>query len=481
MRTISLSLWLCLLTAFAPALSADAPPPPNVLLIVADDLGAVDLTCDGADLHETPHLDRLAAQGMRFTSAYAAASICTPTRAALLTGKHPARLGMTIWREAADRVTNDRVLTPPQVRADLPLSEVTLAEQLQAAGYLTAHVGKWHLGEASHFPETQGYDLHVGGNHFGAPATHLFPFRGQSGTDFRYVPGLLRDAKPGDYLADRLTAAAIDIVERAADRPWLLTLWHYSVHTPIEAPAEAIEHFQSRVRPEHHHKNPVYAAMIKNLDDNIGRLLHRLDELGCAERTLVIFTSDNGGYLGPSRQQPDLPVTSNHPLRSGKGALYEGGIRVPLLIRWPGHVPAGSECAAAVTSCDFYQSILAAAHVQPRLDAGQQADGFDIEPLWRDPTKSLAREELFWHYPHYYPTTTPASAIRSGEWKLIEYFEDGRCELYNLRDDPSEATDLAAAEPARAKQLQERLAAWRVAVDAPLPTRADKVSEPSSK
>lgn len=444
---------------------------PNVLLIVADDLGWADLGCYGADLHETPQLDRLAAQGVRFTTAYAPAPVCTPTRAALLTGKHPARLGLTTYRESVDKQPQDRRLIPPRVKADLPLTEVTLAERFREQGYQTIHIGKWHLGDAAYYPEAHGYNVHVGGNHWGAPATHFFPFRGPAhGDEVRYVPGL-SDAKPDDYLADRLTEAAVREIERCESQPWFMTLWHYAVHAPIQAPAADVAHFQARLRPELRHQNAVYAAMVKNLDDNVGRLLLALDRLGQSDNTLVVFTSDNGGYLGPSRQQDGLMVTNNSPLRSGKGSLYEGGLRVPLIVRGPrGAAALGETCDAPVTLADLYPTLLELAGAPEQRDASQRTDSASLTELLRHPHRALAERTLYWHYPHYYPTTTPVSALRDGQWKLLEYFEDGQAELFDLADDPYEAHDLAAAQPERVAALREKLAAWRTEVGAPLPT-----------
>lgn len=456
---------LCL----APAVAADASRP-NILVILADDLGWSDLGCYGADLHETPHLDQLAAAGMRFTSAYAPAPVCTPTRAALLTGKHPARLGLTTYRESVSHQPRDRKLIPPLVRADLPLEEVTLADRLHDAGYRTIHVGKWHLGDAAYYPEAQGYDVHIAGNHWGAPATHFFPFRGQwNQQEIRYVPGL-SGGKPGDYLADALTEAALQAIRAAGQEPWLLTLWHYGVHAPIQAPPADVERFEKRLDAMLNHQNAVYAAMVKNLDDNVGRVLAELDRLGQADRTLVVFTSDNGGYLGPSRQQPGVMVTNNAPLRSGKGSLYEGGIRVPLLVRWPGTVPPGASCPTPVVLTDLYRTLLEASGLPEQLDAAQQADGAGLAALLRNPGQELPARTLYWHFPHYYPTTNPVSALRDGAWKLLEYLEDSRAELFNVNDDPYETRDLSSHDPARVSQLKTKLDAWRQAVSAPMPS-----------
>lgn len=444
--------------------------PLNLVLILADDLGAHDLGCYGADLHETPHLDRLAREGVRFTQAYAPAPVCTPTRAALLTGKHPARLRMTVWAEAALQPPTDRRLLPAPAQANLPHSETTLASLLQRRGYLTALVGKWHLGDADHAPETHGFDINLGGTRWGAPHTYFWPYRGtgQFGSEFRYVPHL-EFGRPGEYLTDRLTDEAVRVIDHAAARrqPFFLYLAHYAPHTPLEAKAADIAHFQKRLKPDLRHQNPVYAAMVKSLDDSVGRVLSRLKKHGLDRHTLVVFTSDNGGYIGTNRNQR-VPVTCNAPLRAGKGTLYEGGLRVPLLVRWPGVTPRGADCAEPVVLTDLFVTLAGAAG----LDVGPGAlDGVDLGPLLRQPDRLLNREALFFHFPHYYhaPPWTPASAVRVGPWKLIEFFEDHRLELYHLGKDPAEQHDRAAEMPGQAAALHQRLQAWRRQVDAALP------------
>ncbi len=441
--------------------------PPNVVFILADDLGANDLACYGSDLHETPRIDRLAREGVRFTQAYAM-SVCSPTRASLLTGKHAARLHITTWREAAASPTQDKPLLPAAAITDLPHSEKTVAEFLKGAGYLTFHVGKWHVGDAGHSPETMGFDLNLGGTHWGAPTTYFHPFSGPSGSsgEFRYVPGLGL-GKPGDYLTDRLTDEALKLIDESGDRPFFLNLWQHAPHTPIEAKAEAVKHFERKIKAGRHHQNATYAAMIQSLDENVGRILDRIQERGLTDRTLVIFASDNGGYTNPFRG--GKPPTDNWPLRSGKGSLYEGGIRVPLIVRLPGVTPAGTTCDVPVTCADFLPTILEICGENPQRTG--KIDGLSLLPLLKNPRAPFARRDLFFHYPHYYFNTTPVSAVRSGDWKLLEYFEDGHVELFNLQDDPGEQTDLAARQPERAAQLRERLHAWWKETDAQLPQK----------
>lgn len=445
-----------------PAWCAPAPGPLNVVFILADDLGWADTGPYGADLHETPHLDRLAAGAMRFTNAYAAAPVCSPTRASIMTGKHPARLHMTIWYEGSQRPPQNRRLIPPVTNGDLPHEEVTIAEALKARGYATAHVGKWHLGSAGYYPETQGFDVNIGGTFWGAPPTYFSPYRGTFGnSEFRYVPGL-EWGEPGEYLPDRFTTEALRVIDKSAGRPFFLNLCHHSVHTPIEGKAELTARYRDRIKPGMHHKNAAFAAMVRSLDDSVGRVLAKLDQSGLADRTVVIFTSDNGGFTGKFKGET---VNSNHPLRSGKGSLYEGGIRVPLLIRWPGVTRPGSVSDEPVTSCDFYRTIAG----MTGAEAGAAADGVSIVPLLKDPAASLDRDALYFHYPHYYETTSPVSAIRSREWKLLEYYEDGRLELYNLSRDPGEARNLASGMPQKAAELQARLRAWLDSVAAQKP------------
>jgi len=470
------------LGSIAPAQAAEtAPVPPNILFVLADDLGWSDLACYGSTVHETPHLDAFARQAVRFTDAYAAAPVCSPTRASLMTGKCPARLHMTIWREAAAEPPRNRRLVPPIAVGDLPHSETTIAEQLQAAGYLTALIGKWHLGDAAHYPETHGFAINIGGTLWGAPNTYFYPYCGTGtfGQEFRYVPHL-EFGHPDEYLTDRLTDEAIRVIDRAGDQPFFVYLAHHAPHTPIEAKLEDVQHCVETLAEKAPHRNATYAAMVRNLDQNFGRLMDHLDQRGLRRRTVVVFLSDNGGYNGNFRKQQ---VTDNAPLRSGKGSLYEGGIRVPLMIDWPGVTPAGTTCAEPVVSTDLFSTLLRIAGA-PVPEAAQ--DGVDLAPLLKAPQGHLSREALYFHYPHYYSTTSPVSAIRCGPWKLIEYYEDHRRELYNLREDLSEKSDLAASRPDQARQLANRLHAWLTEVGAQMPEpnpdfRERKPGKPATK
>jgi arylsulfatase A-like enzyme len=440
-------------------------------LIVVDDLGWTGLRCYGSDLHETPNLDQLADQAVRFTDAYSAAPVCTPTRASIMTGRSPARLHMTVWFESSGEPPKwmRRKLVPPVTQGNLPLDEFTLAEALAADGYFTAHVGKWHLGDAAHYPENHGFDLNIGGTFWGCPATFFYPYRGIFGgeRELRYVPGL-PFGRTNEYLTDRLTDEALDIMRRAKDGPFFLNLCYYTVHTPIEGKPELVRYYQQKIRDGMDHDNAHYAAMHQSLDENVGRVLDQLQTLGIEDNTVVIFTSDNGGFVNNYRGQR---VTRNTPLRSGKGSLYEGGIRVPLTVRWPGVTPAGKVCRVPVVSTDLYPTIRDIVGFEDRLPQGVELDGTSLVPLLKRPEAALERDALYFHYPHYYPTTSPVSAVRAGDWKLLEYFEDGHLELYNLADDQGETTDLSEREPERSAELHRRLVQWRESVGAQLPTK----------
>ncbi len=446
---------------------------PNILLITVDDLGWADLGCYGADLHETPHIDAFAATGQKFTNAYAAAAICTPTRAALLTGKSPAKLNMTIWREAAINDQFENKLIPPDVSPNLPLKEVTIAEALKAEGYMTAHLGKWHVGDGEHFPETQGFDINVGATVWGAPPTFFFPYRGEIYNSMRFVPGLERDVsggynfdRAGEYLTDRLTDEAISIMERFKEEPFFINLSYYTVHTPTEGKKDIVDYYQKKLASGMSHQNAIYAAMVHSLDENIGKLMHSLEDLNLADNTVVIFTSDNGGFINEWDGQT---VTDNAPLRSGKGALYEGGIRVPTIIRWPDVTIPNTTSEFPITTQDFYPTLLEMANLKGNPEQVAAFDGISLIPILKNPQTKMKQREMYWHYPHYYHTTTPVSAIRRGDWKLLEFFEDNQVELYNLKQDASENNNLEKENPEKTRELLKLLTSWRQYVNAPMP------------
>ncbi len=440
----------------------------NVLFILVDDWGCTDAGVLGSDFFETPNIDRFAQQSMRFTQAYAAAPVCSPTRAAIMTGKSPARLGMTIWHEGAvDGGPKNRKLLEAPAEPNLPREEVTLAELFKQQNYATFHIGKWHLGKAAYYPETQGYDVNIGGTYWGAPATFFYPYRGtwsKSDPELRYVP--IGPGKSGDYLTDRLTDHAIEMIKSAADQPFLISLWFHTVHTPIEGKPKLVQHFQQK-KPGKVHDHPAYAAMIASLDENIGRLLQQLDESKLSENTVVILTSDNGGVDFPTGKSGDARPTCNLPFRAGKGTLYEGGLRVPLMIRWPGLTEPGTICETCVTSQDFLPTLIAGLFGDSQVLPDH--DGTNLLPLLRNPQSKIDRQTLYWHYPHYYPRMTPASAIRSQQWKLIHYYEDDRMELYDLAHDPGETRDLSTVHLDLVRDLRSKLDQWRRLNDAHSP------------
>ncbi|HOZ45383.1 MAG TPA: sulfatase [Candidatus Hydrogenedentes bacterium] len=431
--------------AFADAASPAAKP--NVVFILIDDMGWSDLACYGNAFHETPHIDRLAQQGMRFTNAYAACPVCSPTRASIIAGQYPARVGITDFIPGHYR-PYAKLDVPVNRQQFLPLEAVTIAEALKTVGYTTASVGKWHLGGREYFPDRQGFDdmLVADGRHF----------------DFKTTP-------PGDYgndayLAEVLTDRALEFIETHREDPFFLYLAHFAVHIPLEARKELIAKYEQKPKPPTGVNNPVYAAMVEHVDQSVGRVLAKLDELELTDGTLVVFFSDNGGLRQRFDGEGPL-VTTNAPLRAEKGTLYEGGIREPLIIRWPGVVRAQSTCNVPVSSVDFYPTLLDACGA--KADPAHILDGESITPLLRG-DGAMRRDALYWHYPVYHHST-PAGAIRQGSWKLIEFFEDNHVELYNLDNDIGEEHDLAAEMPERAQTLRDQLAAWRQSVNAAMP------------
>lgn len=442
---------------------------PNVVFILVDDWGITDAGVQGSDFFETPIIDRFAEQSLRFTQAYAASPVCSPTRAAIMTGKSPARLDMTIWHEGAiDGGPRDRRLLNAAAEANLAREEFTLAELFKQSGYYTAHIGKWHLGNAAYYPETQGFDLNVGGTYWGAPVSFFYPYRGvwsRNDPELRYVPA--GPGKPGDYLTDRLTDHAVQVIEDHQKEPFFLSLWFHTVHTPIQGRPELTERFRRKPAGQNH-SHPEYAAMVASLDENVGRILAALDNAGLTDNTIVVLTSDNGGFDIPSRKSGNMAPTNNAPYRSGKGTLYEGGIRVPLMIRWPGRTEPGTVSSELVTSQDFLPTFADA--MNHEIDPAISLDGVSLGPVLDDHSAPLEPRPLYWHYPHYYPRMTPGSAVRDGDWKLIHYYEDNRVELFDLVADPGERRDLADEEPDRVATLRTLLDDWRDATEANEPT-----------
>ncbi len=452
--------WLLALTVFVTA----QPRKPNIVLVLIDDYGWADTGCYGSTFHRTPNIDALAARGMRFTDAYAAAPVCSPTRASLMTGKHPARLHLTEWLPGREDKPAQK-LARPIIRQELPLAEMTIAEALKPAGYATASIGKWHLGGKGFEPERQGFDQNVTGDHTGTPLSYFAPYQ----RDGRSMPKL-ETAPSGEYLTDRLTVEAERFIEQNKDKPFFLYLPHYSVHIPLKAKAELIAKYRALPKPERGQSNPVYAAMIESMDDSIGRLTRKLEQLGLSDDTVFIFTADNGGLS--VKEGPDTPPTDNAPLRAGKGYLYEGGIRVPLVVTWPKRIKAGSVNHTPVYSADLFATALEIAGLKNTTGV----DGLSMLPLMTG-RGSFKRDALYWHYPHYSNQSVnngnldqPGAAIRQGDYKLIEFYQDNHVELYDLKRDLGEQNDLARSRPQQAAQLRQKLEAWRQAVGAQMMT-----------
>jgi len=445
--------------------SGDSARRPNFVFILIDDLGYKDVGFMGSTYYETPNIDRLAAQGVVFTSAYTNGPNCAPSRACIMSGQYSPRHGVYTVGSSERGNTRFRKLIPTPNKTTLDSEVVTIAEALKPAGYVTASIGKWHLGrDGKHSPQGQGFDLNIAGNRAGSTRSHFSPYRLEN----------LPDGPKGEYLTDRLTTEAISFIEHNKDRPFFLYLPHYAVHTPIQAKRKLIDKYKSK-EPSGGQNNPTYAAMIESTDQGVGRIMDKLDELGLADNTVVFFFSDNGGVFG---------ITSMQPLRGGKGMLYEGGIRVPLIVRSPRSANPGHVCDVPVIGVDFYPTILEMAHI-PK-SKGHVLDGESILPLLTG-AESLHREAIFWHFPAYLQgnygwkqtwRTTPAGAVRSGHWKLIEFFEDGTLELYNLRDDIGEQNNLADKMPARTMQMHALLKRWRRSLNAPVPVELNPLYNP---
>jgi len=442
--------------------------PPNFVFVLVDDLGYKDLSCYGSTLYETPHLDQLAKTGVRFTSAYASCPVCSPTRASIMTGKHPTTLNITDWIPGQDR--KDQKLLGPQDLHALPASEMTIAEQLKQSGYRTFFAGKWHLGGEGSYPEDHGFDINMGGHDKGSPPGGYYsPYKNPK----------LSDGPEGEYLPDRLTNESIAFLNDRGDEPFLLFLSYYTVHTPIQASTRHVAASETRARqlgvldlPKlevegdgvtvTQQYNADYASMVEAMDENIGRLLASIKESDLNKNTIVIVTSDNGGLstLYTNRTAP----TSVRPLRGGKGWCYEGGIRVPLIIRAPGLSPA--EIDEPVSSIDFYPTMLELAKVK----STNKVDGVSMVSLLQD-KQPLGRDALFWHYPHYHGSAwTPGAAIRMDNHKLVEFYEDEIVELYDLKADPAEKNDLAETNPELVKKLRSRLQEMQHNTGAKFPT-----------
>lgn len=457
----------CLAALSAPwALAGADPSPspasrPNIVFIMADDLGYTDVACFGSRYYETPNIDRLARQGMKLRNHHHCQN-CTPTRAALMSGQYGARTGVYTVGGIERFDWSMRPLRPVDNITSLPLDRDIFPKQIKGAGYVTGMFGKWHIGdEGEHHPGRRGFDEAIV----------------SAGRHFDFVTKPPTEYPKGQYLTDFLTDRAVDFIRRHRDRRFFLYLPHFGVHSPHQAKPELIARFKAKPGVEGH-RNPTYAAMIASVDESVGRVLQTLDELHLAERTVVIFTSDNGGVGGYIREglKKAGDVTDNAPLRSGKGSLYEGGTRVPFIVRWPGVTRPDSTCEVPTIHVDIYPTMLELAGAEPPR---HELDGESIVKLLRDPGATLRREAIYQHFPGYLGAgantwrTTPVSLIQMGDWKLMEFLEDGRLELYHLRVDVGETNNLVTKQPDQAKEMHARLRAWRAAVHAPMPTRIE--------
>jgi arylsulfatase A-like enzyme len=457
---------------------------PNIIFMLVDDMGWRDLVCYGSTFYETPNIDRLFKDGMHFTDAYASCPVCSPTRASVMSGKYPANVGVTDWIAwgGGCHPRRGKLIDAPYID-HLPLEEQSIATTLRENGYATWHVGKWHLGGDGFVPDCHGFDVNVGGCHHGCPVGggYFSPWSIDALKDV--------DVPEGTYLTDYLTDEAVKLIKSGPDKPFFLNMWYYQVHTPLQGKEEYVKRYEEKalamgldkvktfekgepmktvdkkgqcVKRRLVQSDPVYAAMIQSLDESVGRILDAVEETGQAENTIVIFTSDNGG-LATSEGSP----TCNAPLAEGKGWMYEGGTREPLIVKWPGVVEPGSECMTPVTSTDFYPTLLEAAGLP--LMPEQHEDGVSLMPLLKGGNE-LDREAIYWHYPHYgNQGGEPGASIRMGDYKLIEFFEDMRIELYNLREDIGEDRDLAAANPELVQKMRDMLHAWQKRVEAKFP------------
>ena len=450
MLRASLSAAAC---ASLPSMASASNKKPNIVVIVIDDMGWNDVSCNGSKYYETPNVDKLAAEGMRFTDGYAACPVCSPTRASIMTGKYPARLHLTNFLYGTRKRTDSTIL-PVDYEHQLPLEEVTLAEGLKSAGYKTCHIGKWHLGGKGFFPEDQGFDINIGGCYSGMPRSFFWPKWGKNPP--------IEGRKENEYLPDRLGDEAAAFIDANHQNPFFLYLAHYAVHIPLEAKQAMIDKYKDKPA-WNGQNNPIYAAMVESIDLSVGKVMQALKQNGVDDNTIVVFTSDNGGLS--VQEGSNTPATCNTPLRGGKGHLYEGGIRVPWVVKWPGVVKPSEVCHDAVSTVDLFPTLLHAAGVDKPKTNGV-IDGEDIFPLLSSKGK-LERDAIYWHYPHFANQKgRPGGVMRQDDFKLIERYEDGTLELYNLKEDISEKKNIAMQHPRKAKVMQKQLHKWLKSVDA---------------
>ena len=443
--------------AFLSALSLSAKEEcgqsPNVVMFLIDDLGWNDFGCYGSRFYQTPTIDSLAHAGVLFTDGYAACTVSSPTRAALMTGKYPARLHLTDWIAGWNYPWAK--LRIPEGTKYLPLEEKTVAEYLKDSGYQTWHVGKWHLGDdEKYWPENQGFDVNIGGNYKGAPIKNK---EGCNGYFSPYCLPRLENGEEGEYLTDRLTDEAERLIEKQGDRPFFLNMSHYAVHTPLGAKPELERKYEALADSSYFHNNATYAAMIQSVDESLNRILEVLKRKGVLDNTLIIVTSDNGAVH---------KISKSYPLRKGKGAEYEGGVRVPLIVYWKGHTPVNKKVHTPVITMDLFSTIIDAAGVKAK---DETIDGVSLWPVIKGEKES--ERPIFWHYPHYHNGgARPYSAVRLGDWKLIKQYESDTCELYNLKEDIGERKNLRDDCPQKADELSRVLEKWLKTVDAQLPS-----------
>ncbi len=419
--------------------------PMNVVFFLVDDLGWTDLGCYGSDFYQTPNIDRLAGAGMKFTQNYSACNACSPTRGALMTGMYPARTHLTDWIPGWSKQYGGFQLLPPKWTQHLEQRYKSLAEALHDAGYTTWHVGKWHLGGRGNLPEDHGFDVNISGSIRGLPRSYHFPYGGEA---MKWRSELPESQRKGRYLTDRLADEAVSLIEHAKEKPFFLYFSFYAVHAPVQGRPDLVEQYKQRP-PGKRHRNPEYAAMVEAVDEAVGRVRAQLERSGVADRTLIVFTSDNGGVC--------RKTSNNAPLRGEKGQHWEGGTRVPAIVYWPGVTRPDTVCTEQVITMDYYSTILEVTGAPGNAGHNANVDGISLVPLLKDPKASLGREALYWHYPHYNPFVgIPYGAVRAGDYKLIEYYEDGHVELYDLANDLGEKRDLATLQPritARLKKL----------------------------
>lgn len=420
--------------------------PPNFVVILIDDLGSQDVGAYGQKYIQTPNIDNLAKQGMKWTNAYSAAPVCSPSRAALLTGKSTARVRFTghITAIGRHRYPETGRIIPPDDLMYLPHDEILIPEAINSLGYKSISIGKWHVGHEGYYPTDQGFNENIGGWTHGSPPTHFFPYSKES----TWNPSIknLTGGEKGEYLTDRLTDEAIDFIEKNKENPFLVYLTHYAVHTPLEAPKELVEKYKTILKGTK--IDPVYAAMVESVDTNIGKLLQKIEDLKIDDNTVVIFASDNGAVAESS---------DNRPFRQGKGYLYEGGLRVPYIMRWPGHIEEGSVSDNLTISQDIFSTIVDIAGVQNEIN--YKVDGRSLVDDFRKNQKKDV--ELFWYYPHYSPQSKlPGAAVRSGKYKLIHYYDPEKFELYDLEKDIGETNDISEEFPLKVIELSNKLEDW---------------------